>query len=58
LHDALPELKVQELAGDVPVGCIPRSMTVLCRGEITRQCKAGEEVVLVGDENQSLGLLR
>jgi DNA replication licensing factor MCM7 len=42
------ELKVQELAGDVPVGCIPRSMTVLCRGEITRQCKAGEEVVLGG----------
>jgi DNA replication licensing factor MCM7 len=42
------ELKVQELPEHVPVGCIPRSMTVLCKGESTRQCKAGEVVVLGG----------
>ena len=42
------ELKVQELPEHVPVGCIPRSMTVLCKGESTRQCKAGDVVVLGG----------
>ena len=40
------ELTVQELPGDVPTGDIPRTMTVTCTGELTRQVKPGSEVVL------------
>jgi DNA replication licensing factor MCM7 len=42
------ELKVQELPDQVPVGCIPRSMTVLCKGASTRTCKSGDQVTLGG----------
>jgi DNA replication licensing factor MCM7 len=41
------ELKIQELPEQVPVGHIPRTMTVHCRGESTRNANAGD-VVLVG----------
>lgn len=42
------ELKIQELPEHVPVGNIPRSMTVVCRGEISREVKAGEVVDIGG----------
>jgi DNA replication licensing factor MCM7 len=42
------ELKIQETPEQVPVGHIPRSITVHCRGESTRQCSPGDVVEAVG----------
>ncbi|CAL1398694.1 unnamed protein product [Linum trigynum] len=42
------EAKVQELAEDVPMGHIPRSMTVHFRGELTRKVAPGDIVELSG----------
>ncbi|XP_001353081.1 DNA replication licensing factor Mcm7 [Drosophila persimilis] len=42
------ELKMQEHSDQVPVGHIPRSMTVLCRGEVTRMAQPGDHVVVSG----------
>ncbi|CAD7925553.1 unnamed protein product [Amoebophrya sp. A120] len=42
------ELKVQELAREVPVGSIPRTLTVLVQGDLCRTCNPGEEVTLTG----------
>lgn len=32
----------------MPVGHIPRSLTVYCRGEMTRHCQPGDHIVLTG----------
>ncbi|XP_053687644.1 DNA replication licensing factor Mcm7 [Sabethes cyaneus] len=42
------ELKVQEHSDQVPVGHIPRSLTVMCRGETTRMAQPGDHVVITG----------
>ncbi|KAL4220076.1 Mcm2-7 hexameric complex component [Mactra antiquata] len=42
------ELKIQEHSDQVPVGNIPRSMTVFCRGETTRQAQPGDHVSISG----------
>lgn len=42
------EVKVQEHSDTVPVGHIPRSITVYCRGETTRQCTPGNHVAIDG----------
>ncbi|KAK8753412.1 hypothetical protein OTU49_004395 [Cherax quadricarinatus] len=42
------ELKVQEHSDQVPVGNIPRSLTVMCRGEQTRLCQPGDHVAITG----------
>lgn len=42
------ELRVQELPDQVPVGHIPRSITVHCKGEQTRQCVPGDKVTISG----------
>uniref|UniRef100_A0A8D8T3G5 DNA replication licensing factor MCM7 n=1 Tax=Cacopsylla melanoneura TaxID=428564 RepID=A0A8D8T3G5_9HEMI len=42
------ELKVQEHSDQVPVGNIPRGITVLCRGENTRQVLPGDHVSVSG----------
>ncbi|OXU18408.1 hypothetical protein TSAR_003089 [Trichomalopsis sarcophagae] len=42
------EIKIQEHSDQVPTGHIPRSLTVYCRGELTRQCQPGDHVVLTG----------
>ena len=42
------ELRLQELPDQVPVGHIPRSLTVQCRGEQTRQCGPGDIVTIAG----------
>ena len=42
------ELRLQELPDQVPVGHIPRSMTVHCRGEQTRACGPGDIVTVSG----------
>jgi DNA replication licensing factor MCM7 len=42
------ELKLQELPNQVPMGHIPRSMSVHCRGELTRLCAPGDVVTIDG----------
>lgn len=46
--DKFQELKIQELPNQVPMGHVPRSMTVHCRGEITRMATPGDEVTIDG----------
>ena len=42
------EIKIQELPNQVPVGHIPRSMTVIARGDLTRKVNAGEVTTISG----------
>ncbi|CAL4189203.1 unnamed protein product [Meganyctiphanes norvegica] len=42
------EIKIQEHSDQVPVGNIPRALTVLCRGEQTRLCQPGDHVGITG----------
>ncbi|XP_074604581.1 minichromosome maintenance 7 [Brevipalpus obovatus] len=42
------ELKLQEHSDQVPVGNIPRSLTVMCKGENTRQVLPGDHVAITG----------
>lgn len=42
------ELRLQELPDQVPVGNIPRSITVQCWGEQTRQCVPGDVITVSG----------
>lgn len=32
----------------VPVGHIPRSLTIYCRGEVTRMCQPGDQIIATG----------
>jgi DNA replication licensing factor MCM7 len=42
------ELKLQELPSQVPMGHVPRSMSVYCRGELTRMASPGDVVSVDG----------
>ncbi|KAL4927634.1 DNA replication licensing factor MCM7 [Aspergillus undulatus] len=42
------EVKIQEMADQVPVGHIPRTMTVHCSGTLTRQLNPGDLVDIAG----------
>ena len=42
------EVRVQELPDQVPVGHIPRSISIHCKGEQTRQCGPGDIVNISG----------
>ena len=42
------ELKVQELSSQVPTGHVPRSMSVHCHGELTRQASPGDVIIIDG----------
>lgn len=42
------ELKLQELPSQVPMGHVPRSMNVHCRGELTRVASPGDVVTIDG----------
>lgn len=42
------EVKIQELAEQVPVGHIPRTLTILCHGSLTRQIHPGDTVDVGG----------
>ena len=42
------ELKLQELPSQVPMGHVPRSLTVYCRGELTRQANPGDDITIDG----------
>ena len=42
------EVKVQEHSDQVPVGNIPRTMSVVANGELTRLCMPGDHVAITG----------
>jgi DNA replication licensing factor MCM7 len=42
------EIKVQELPSQVPMGHVPRSLSVLCRGETTRLANPGDIITIDG----------
>nr|CAD7446228.1 unnamed protein product [Timema bartmani] len=42
------EIKIQEHSDQVPVGNIPRGLTVFCRGEVTRLALPGDHVAITG----------
>ncbi|KAJ9363450.1 MCM2/3/5 family-domain-containing protein [Paecilomyces variotii] len=42
------EVKIQEMADQVPVGHIPRTMTIHCHGALTRQVNPGDVVDIAG----------
>ena len=42
------EIKIQEMADQVPVGHIPRTLTVHCTGALTRQINPGDVVDIAG----------
>ena len=42
------ELRIQEHSQDVPIGNIPRSLNVICRGEMTRVAIPGDHVHITG----------
>ncbi|AEO66142.1 30399b69-3dce-4c69-8360-66cda401e721 [Thermothielavioides terrestris] len=42
------EVKIQELAEQVPIGQIPRTLTVLCYGSLVRQINPGDIVDVAG----------
>lgn len=42
------EIRIQEHSRDVPIGNIPRSINVLCQGEMTRLTLPGEHVNVTG----------
>ena len=43
-----------EMEGNVHVGNIPRSMTIITRGEVTRLASPGDHVLVTGVYNTSL----
>ena len=44
----MPTPQLQELPDQVPVGHIPRHISVQCRGELCRKCSPGDMVVVSG----------
>ncbi|GLD97128.1 hypothetical protein PINS_up005811 [Pythium insidiosum] len=46
--DKYQEVKFQELPDQIPMGHIPRSLTVYLRGELTRTCEPGAVVTICG----------
>ncbi|KAI9744071.1 MAG: Mcm2-7 hexameric complex component [Claussenomyces sp. TS43310] len=42
------EVKIQEMADQVPVGHIPRTLTILCHGALVRRISPGDEVDCAG----------
>ena len=42
------ELKLQELPSQVPMGHVPRSLSVYCRGELTRLANPGDVITVDG----------
>ncbi|KAG7379878.1 Mcm2-7 hexameric complex component [Phytophthora pseudosyringae] len=46
--DKYQEVKFQELPDQVPMGHIPRALTVYLRGELTRTCEPGALVTICG----------
>ena len=42
------ELKIQEPSDQVPIGHVPRTLKVLCKGVNTKQCSPGDYVTITG----------
>lgn len=42
------EIKIQETSDQIPVGNIPRTFSVIAKGENTRKCTPGDIVVITG----------
>jgi len=42
------EIKIQEHSDQVPVGNIPRALTIIAKGENTRACRPGDHVGITG----------
>ncbi|XP_017774890.1 PREDICTED: DNA replication licensing factor Mcm7 [Nicrophorus vespilloides] len=42
------EVRIQEHSDQVPVGHIPRSLTIFCRGEVTRKALPGDHIAVTG----------
>ncbi|CAH1098449.1 unnamed protein product [Psylliodes chrysocephalus] len=42
------EVKIQEQSDQVPVGHIPRTLTIFCRGEVTRMALPGDHIAVTG----------
>ena len=42
------EIKIQEMADQVPVGHIPRTLTIHCHGTLTRRIKPGDMIDVAG----------
>lgn len=42
------EVKIQEMADQVPVGHIPRTLTIHCHGSLTRQLNPGDYIDIAG----------
>eukprot|EP00035_Acanthoeca_spectabilis_P005812 m.117579 g.117579 ORF g.117579 m.117579 type:complete len:740 (+) comp13201_c0_seq1:65-2284(+) len=42
------ELKIQEMAKDVPTGHVPRTMTVHAYGDVTRCASPGDQIIISG----------
>jgi DNA replication licensing factor MCM7 len=44
----MQEIIIQETTEEIPQGSIPRIMTIYARGELTRQCSPGDEILING----------
>ncbi|KAI6191751.1 DNA replication licensing factor MCM7 [Aphelenchoides bicaudatus] len=49
------ELRIQELSDQVPVGSIPRAVTVYARGENTRKAQPGDNIIISGVLTPTVG---
>jgi DNA replication licensing factor MCM7 len=47
-YSKFQEVRIQEPAQDVPVGSIPRTLTVILQGELANTCAAGDHVTIAG----------
>ncbi len=42
------DIKIQESSDQVPMGHVPRMMSIVARGELTRQCGPGDMITVTG----------
>jgi DNA replication licensing factor MCM7 len=45
---SIQEIRIQEPTDQVPVGHVPRSITVIATGECTKQCAPGDSITIHG----------
>lgn len=44
----LQDLVVAERSDQIPTGCVPQTLKIKCRGEVTRCAQAGDHVIITG----------
>ena len=42
------KLRLQENANQIPVGCMPRSLEIICRGDVVEVAKPGDRIIITG----------